>query len=78
MNLKHVFLWAFFIWGGAGVAWLFPKKYKLMKRVGFLSNDEIIRIAKDGDDEAQRLHKYTKIFMIVGVVFLLPLYVISR
>lgn len=78
MNLKHLFLWAFFIWGCAGAVWLFPKKYRLMKRVGFVNNDELIRLAKDGDAEALQLQKYSKIFIVVGISLLAPLYVISR
>lgn len=77
MNLKQVFLWAFLIWVCIGAVWLFPMKYKLLKRVGPVANEELIRLAKEGDEDAQRLHKYSKIFIVVGIAVLLPLYLIS-
>lgn len=78
VNFNVLFLWAFFVWVGAAVVWLLPKKFKLMKRVGMLSNEELYQLAKNGDDEALRLKKHTTIFLVVGAIVLVPLRILSK
>ena len=56
----------------AGLVWLLPLKRSLLKRVGNLTNDELIRLAKSGDIEAQRLRKRTWWFIGVALALLFP------
>lgn len=72
MTLSSLFVLSLFAWVFIGVAWLFPKKLKLMKRLGHLTTDEIIQLGKAGDIEVQSLRKKTWWWIGVGLVLLLP------
>jgi hypothetical protein len=59
---------AIFGWVVLGVVWLLPKKLALVKRVGpRATNDDLVRLAKAGDTEAQELRKLTWYYMGLGV-----------
>lgn len=78
VNLNQLFLWAFLVWVGVGLVWLLPKKIRLMKRVGILNNDELIRLAKNGDLGVQQLKRQTTIFIVIGIIVLVPLRILSK
>lgn len=78
INFNNLFLWSFFAWVAIGIAWLLPKKVKLIKRIGFVSNAEIIKLAQRGDSEAKRLKRLTTIYIIVGLLVLIPLKLLSK
>lgn len=72
MTLSSLFVLSLVAWVLVGVAWLFPKKLKLMKRLGHLTADEIIQLGKAGDIEVQSLRKKSWWWMGAGMVLLLP------
>lgn len=79
-NFHQLCNWVFFVWLAAGVIFLLPKKIKLMKRAGIKWNNaaELIRLAKEGDLEAQKLRKKSMLFMAIGILVLVPLRLLSR
>jgi hypothetical protein len=72
MTLSSLFVLSLVTWVLIGVAWLFPKKLKLMKRLGHLTADEIIQLGKAGDIEVQNLRKRTWWWIGMGLAVLLP------
>jgi hypothetical protein len=72
MTLQSLFFFSFAVWLAIGAAWLFPKKLRLMKRLGHLTSGEIIQLGKAGDEEVQSLRKWTWWWLGVGWVVLLP------
>ena len=59
----------FFAWVLIGAVWVLPKKLALLRRLGpNVTNDQIIRLAKEGDPEAQRLRKLTWRFVVLGLL----------
>ena len=76
-NFNELFPWTFLIYIGVGLVWLLPRKIKLMKRLGYQSNAELYRLAKNGDREAILLKKQTTIFLVIGIIVLVPLRILS-
>ena len=59
----------FFVWTVLGIVWLRPKRLAILKRVGrSATNDDLIRLAKAGDVEAQVLRKLTWYYMGLGAM----------
>jgi len=77
VTFGNLFLSAGAIWIVLGLVWLLPKKIRLMKRVGWLSNQEIIQLAKNGDIEAQKLRKLGHIYLGIGLAVLVPLQLLA-
>ena len=78
VTFNYLFLAAVFTWVGVGVLWLFPQKMKLMKRVGVLSSRELNNLAENGDTEAKQLKRKTIVFIVVGLLVLVPLRLLSQ
>jgi hypothetical protein len=78
MTLRSIFLVSFAVWLVIGAVWLFPKKLKLLKRLGHLTSDEIIQLGKAGDVEVQSLRKRTWWWLGIGLVVLLPQQVVLQ
>ncbi len=72
MKLIYLFIATWFIWVAVGVIWLLPQKRALLRRVGNLTNDEVIQLALSGDVEAQRLRRRTRWLFGIGLALLLP------
>ncbi len=65
-TLGLIFWVAMFVYGAA---YTFPIKIRILKKRGWkTSNDEIRILAKQGDAEAKKLVKATKITMFLGFV----------
>ncbi|RJG05528.1 hypothetical protein D3870_05420 [Noviherbaspirillum cavernae] len=62
----------------AGLVVLLPRKIKLMKRIGTTDNTDILRLAKTGDSEALWLKRATWIFIVVGIIVLVPFRILSK
>lgn len=77
LGIGNLYIYAFLIWFLIGLAILLPRKIKLIKRVGNLSNGDLIRLAKNGDAEARELRRLTWIFVGLGVLILLPLRILG-
>ncbi len=76
-GLRNLYIYAFLIWFFIGLAFILPKKIKLLKRVGNVGNGDLIRLAKNGDTEAVALRRVTWIFVVVGILILVPLRIFS-
>jgi hypothetical protein len=72
MKLIYLFIATWFIWVAVGAIWFLPQKRALLRRVGNLTNDELIQLARSGDVEAQRLRRRTWWFMGIGLALFLP------
>ena len=72
MTLAYLFFLSLLVWVAVGATWLLPKKLKLMKRVGNLTNDQLIQLAKAGDVEAQSLRRKGWWWLGIGLAVLLP------
>lgn len=59
-------------WLFVGLFWLLPKKLALLRRVGNVSNDELIRMAEGGDAEAKKLRALGKWYLSIGFVLIVP------
>ncbi|MCW5654042.1 hypothetical protein [Hydrogenophaga sp.] len=69
-----VLLIALLVWSVAGIAWLLPMKWRLLKRVGFdKSNGFLLELAFKGDHDAQKLHRCTRAYLAVGILCALGL-----
>ncbi|GGC64604.1 hypothetical protein [Undibacterium terreum] len=77
LGLENLFIYAFLIWFIVGLAFLLPKKIKLIKRVGNLSNSELANLAKNGDAEVKKLRRLTWFFVGLGILVLLPLRILG-
>ena len=61
-------------WLVDGLAWLLPRKLALLKRVGMkATNADLIRLAKEGDMEAELLRRDSLRYIWVGVIVFVPL-----
>ena len=61
-------------WLVGGLAWLLPRKLALLKRVGMkATNADLIRLAKEGDMEAELLRRDSLRYIWVGVIVFVPL-----
>jgi len=61
-------------WLVGGLAWLLPRKLALLKRVGMkATNADLIRLAKEGDMEAELLRRDSLRYICVGVIVFVPL-----
>ncbi|WP_151635985.1 hypothetical protein [Noviherbaspirillum aerium] len=78
INFNYLFAAAFFIWVCVGVIWLFPQKMRLMKRGGMSSSLELNNLADNGDIEAKQLKRKTTVFIVVGLLVLVPLRLMSQ
>jgi len=77
-TVNLIFISTFFIWIAIGLLWLLPKKIRLMKRVGWISNADVIKLANGGDKEASALKKQSTIYIAIGIVVLVPLIMVSK
>lgn len=68
----YLFVLTLILWVLVGSVWLLPRKFRLMRRLGHLTPQEIIQRGKDGDAEAKILHRDSNRFVIAGLVLLLP------
>lgn len=72
MEPSYFFIATWILWIGVGLIWLLPQKRALRRRVGNLTNDELIQLARSGDVESQRLRKRGWWYLGVGLAILLP------
>lgn len=57
---------------GYGIFFLWPIKLRIHKKHGrVVSNSEILELVKNGDPDAIRLKKMTKLFFVIGGLFAL-------
>ncbi len=70
--LSYIFIGTILCWLFVGLFWLLPKKLVLLRRVGNVTNNELIRIAKAGDSEAMRLRTLGKWYVAIGLALLIP------
>jgi hypothetical protein len=70
----YVSIIALAAWIIGGFIWLFPKKLRLIRRVGYgVTNAQLNELAKRGDVEARRLKKLGIGYMALGLLILLVL-----
>lgn len=61
-----------------GVAFLFPRKLRLLQRVGLnKGNADLIALARSGDSEAAALHRDTKRLLWVAIPTVLLLAIVN-
>ena len=72
MTLSSFFAASISIWFLVGVAWLLPQKLAIFKRVGNLTSNQLIQLAKAGDIEIQRLRRRTWWYVGIGLFLILP------
>ena len=77
MKLGSLVAICYGVWLVAGLVWLLPLKIALVRRVGNVTNDQLVSLAKRGDAEAQRLRRRTWWFIGVGLALLLPLSILN-
>lgn len=77
VNFNYLFAAAFLIRVGVGVLWLFPQKMKRIRRVGVLNSRELNNLAENGNTEARQLKRKTTVFIVVGLLVLVPLRLLS-
>ena len=70
--LSYILIGTFLCWLVIGLFWLLPKKVALLRRVGNVTNDELIRMAKAGDSEAMKLRTSGKWYLGIGLALLVP------
>lgn len=71
-----VFLYLIFII--IGFSWLFPRKLKILKKLGrSATNDELVKMAKNGNGEISKLIKDTKLFIVFALIFALILFLLK-
>ncbi len=69
-----LFLGTLGLWIVGGLLWLFPRKLRLLRRLGSSSDYYRIRdLAKNGDRECQLLLRDSKRYMFLGLGMLLPI-----
>ncbi len=77
--LKLVLLFVVLCCIAYGVLFLFPEKIRLMKRHGFhLANADFIKMAKEGNPDARRLAKRSKIVLVTFIASGLLLLILGR
>lgn len=69
--MGYLFSATFVLWVIIGAVWLLPQKIALLRRVGNLTNAELIALAKTGDKEAQRLWHRGRWYCGIGLVLIL-------
>lgn len=72
MTLPHFFIATLIGWVGVGLFWLFPQKLALLRRVGKVTNDELIRLANAGDSDVRIFRKRSFLWIFIGLLLLLP------
>ena len=70
--LSYFFIATILCWVLVGLIWLFPKKIALQRRVGNVTNDELIRLANAGDPEAKKLRMLGKWYLGIGLALMVP------
>lgn len=74
MKSSYFLAIALLCWVLYGVLFIFPRKRKLLKRLGLdKTNDDLIRAAAQGDAEAAKLHRDSVVYVAVGVAIGLAL-----
>ena len=81
MNEKQwiaVVVVSYILWIIIGIIWLFRRKLRFIGRIGRpVTNDELIAMAKSGDEEIKKLRRDTKVLAAVGLVGAFVIYFIK-
>ena len=68
----YLFALTLLLWILVGSVWVLPRKFRLMRRLGHLTPQEIMKRGEEGDAEAKILHRDSNRFMIAGLILLPP------
>ncbi len=61
-----------------GTSWLLPRKLKILKKLGrSATNDELIQMANDGNEEISKLINHTKLFIASALIIALILFLLK-
>jgi hypothetical protein len=63
-----LFVGSYAAWVVWGFLWLFPRKMRMLRRYPGATNDDLIRLAKAGNVEAQQIRRDTRVFIAIGLL----------